>query len=672
MTPERLRQVEKLLNAALECEPSQRAAFLNKTCAGDKELLREVESLLCQGQAADFLETPALEVAAQWAAKGMMETQTELMIGKQLGSYEIVALLGRGGMGEVYRARDQKLRREVALKVLPTEFAADAARMSRFEREARMLAALNHPNIAAIYGLEEWQGKQVLVMELVQGVTLAERLAKGALKLEETQRIALQMAEALEAAHEKRIVHRDLKPANVKVTPEGKVKVLDFGLARAWAGEGVGVDLSEAATVTESWTETGMIIGTPAYMSPEQSRGREVDKETDIWAFGCVVYELLTGRSPFGRETVTDTVAAILKEEPEWGKLPPMTTENVRWLLRRCLEKEAHCRLRDIGDARIELEESLGIRKSTRSAPATAGSGKKPLIVAAASVALALGSLAFAAWQIWGQAAVEQPVTRFSIQLDPGQRIVASGNPSLEISPNGRTLYYIVPAKTGGFSPQLRMLDQLEPKTLSSLTGGVPVFSPDSQWVCFIDEPSGTLRRAALSGGATLTITSFDVAEPRLLGNRGYLYWTPGTRSGIVKTPITGGESQPVTELDASRNEQIHRFVQMLPGGKQLVYTAAETTMSSFDEARIVIQSLDTGKRKTVVEGGTCPRYSPTGHLLYARSGNLYAVPLDLKKLEVTGPPVAVVEGVLMSRNTRCGLLYAVRDWDPGIRSRRR
>jgi serine/threonine protein kinase len=306
-----------------------------------------------------------------------------------------------------------------------------------------MLAALNHPNIAAIYGLEEWQGKQVLVMELVQGATLAERLAKGALKLEETQRIALQMAEALEVAHEKRIVHRDLKPANVKVTPEGKVKVLDFGLARAWAGEEVGVDLSEAATVTASWTETGMIIGTPAYMSPEQSRGRKVDKETDIWAFGCVVYELLTGRSPFGRETVTDTVAAILKEEPEWGKLPPMTPENVRCLVRRCLEKEAHCRLRDIGDARIELEESLEIRKSTRSAPATAGSGKKPLMVAAASVALALGSLAFAAWQIWGQAAVEQPVTRFSIPLDPGQRIVASFNPSMEISPNAY-LYYIL------------------------------------------------------------------------------------------------------------------------------------------------------------------------------------------------------------------------------------
>ncbi len=211
---------------------------------------------------------------------------------------------------------------------------------------------------------------------------------------------------------------------------------------------------------------------------------------------------------------------------------------------------------------------------------------------------------------------------------------------------------YIVPAKTGGFSPQLRMLDQLEPKTPSSVTGGAPVFSPDSQWVCFIDEPSGTIRRAALSGGAPLTITSSDWMNRGFWGTDGYLYWTPGTRSGIVKTPITGGEAQPVTELDASRNEQNHRYAQMLPGGKQLVYTAVETTMSSFDEARIVVQSLDTGKRKTVVEGGTCPRYSPTGHLLYARSGNLYAVPLDLKRLEVTGPPVAVVEGVLMSRNT--------------------
>jgi len=645
MTPERFRQIEKLFNSALEREPSQRPAFLDEACAGDKQLLREVESLLAyEGQVEGFIETPALEMAK-------METQTELLIGKQLGSYEIVALLGRGGMGEVYRARDQKLRREVALKVLPAEFAVDAERMKRFEREARMLAALNHPNIAAIYGLEEWQGKQVLVMELVQGATLAERVVKGPMNLEEAQRIALQIAGALEAAHEKRIVHRDLKPSNVKVTPEGKVKVLDFGLARAWAGEGVGVDLSEAATVSASWTQTGMIVGTPAYMSPEQARGRDVDKETDIWAFGCVVYELLTGRSAFGRETMTDTVAAILKEEPEWGKLPAVVPENVRCLLRRCLEKEVHGRLRDIGDARIELEEALGIRKSTRPAPATVGSGRKPLI-AAASVALALASLAFAAWQFWGRAAVEQPVTRFGIQLDPGQRIVASFNPSLEISPNGRVLFYMVPAKTGGFLPQLRMLDQIEPKTLASITGGVPVFSPDSQWVCFIDEPSRTLRRAALSGGAPLTITSYEWVNRGFWGTDDYLYWTPGTRSGIVKTPITGGEAEPVTELDTSRNEQNHRYAQMLPGGKQLVYTAVETTMSSFDEARIVVQSLDTGKRKTIVEGGTCPRYSPTGHLLYARSGNVYAVPLDLKRLEVTGPPVAVVEGVLMSRNT--------------------
>ena len=653
MTPERWQQIENLYHLVLKQEPGQRAAFLNEVWAGDETLRKEVESLLVgQTEAENFIESPALEVAAHWAAKASMENQTELLIGKQLGSYEIVAPLGRGGMGEVYLARDQKLRREVALKVLPPEFAADAERMRRFEREARMLAALSHPNIAAIYGLEEWDGKQVLVMELVRGVTLAERITRGPLKLEEAQRIALQMAEALEAAHEKRIVHRDLKPLNVKVTPEGKVKVLDFGLARAWAGEGSGIDLSEASTMTESWTQTGMIVGTPAYMSPEQARGREVDKETDIWAFGCVVYELLAGRSAFGRETVTDTVAAILKEEPEWGKLPQSTPENVGCLLRRCLQKEVNCRLQDIGDARIELEEALGIRESTRPARASAPSGKRPLLLAAVSIALALVSLAFAAWQIWGRAVVEQPVIRFGIQLEPGQRIVASFSPSLEVSPNGRVLYYMVASRTGPLLPQVRMLDQLEPKTMASLTGGAPVFSPDSQWVCFIDEPSRTIRRAALSGGAPLTITSFEWVTRGFWGTDDYLYWTPGTRSGIVRTPITGGKTEPVTELDASRNEQNHRFVQMLPGSKQIVYTAVETTMSSFDEARIVVQSLDTGKRKTIVEGGTCPRYSPTGHLLYARSGNLYAVPLDLKRLEVTGPPVAVVEGVLMSRNT--------------------
>jgi serine/threonine-protein kinase len=524
--------------------------------------------------------------------------------------------------------------------------------MKRFEREARMLAALNHPSIAAIYGLEEWGGKQVLVMELVKGETLAERLRKGPLEVKEVLRIAIQIAEALEAAHEKRIVHRDLKPSNVKVTPEGKVKVLDFGLARAWAGEGGGVDLSTEPTITERGTQAGAIVGTPAYMSPEQARGKEVDKETDIWAFGCVVYELLTGRSAFGRETMTDTVAAILKEEPEWGKLPQSTPENLRCLLRRCLQKEVNCRLRDIGDARIELEETLGIRASTRPTLVSASSSRKPLLVAAVSIALALGSLAFAAWQIWSRVSVEQPVTRFSIQLEPGQRIVASFNPSLEISPNGRILYYMVPAKTGGWLPQLRMLDQLEPKTPFSSTGGAPVFSPDSQWVCFADMQSRTLQRAALSGGAPLTITSWEWIYRGFWGTDGYLYWTPGARSGIARTPITGGDARPVTELDTSRNEQSHRFAQMLPGGKHIVYTVAETTMSSFDEARIVVQSLDTGKRKTLVEGGTCPRYSPTGKLLYARSGNVYAVPLDLRRLEITGPPVAVVEGVLMSRNT--------------------
>ncbi len=576
------------------------------------------------------------------------------MIGQTLGRYKVEEKLGAGGMGVVYRATDTRLRRQVAIKILPDAWAKDPERLARFEREARLLASLEHPNIAGIHGLEESDGVSYLVLELVPGATLAEQLASGPLPSDKALETCRRIAEALAAAHEQGIIHRDLKPANVKVTPEGKVKVLDFGLAKALLPRGGPSDPSQSPTRTAEQTQSGTVLGTAAYMSPEQARGQPLDKRSDIWSFGCVLYEALTGRMAFGGATVSDSLVAVLEHDPDWSALPKATPRSVRTLLRRCLQKDPQRRLRDIGDAGIELEEAL-------TAPAGGGamepvslptSRLRLLVGAAASVALALGSLAFAAWQIWGRAAVEQPVTRFSIQLDPGQRIVASHNPSLEISPNGRVLFYMVPTKTGGFLPQLRMLDRLEPKTLSSLTGGVPVFSPDSQWICFIDGPSRTIRRAALSGGAPLTVTPFEWINRGFWGTDNYLYWTPGTRSGIVKTPITGGEARPVTELDASRNEQNHRYAQMLPGGKQLVYTAVETTMSSFDEARIVVQSLDTGKRKTIVEGGTCPRYSPTGHLLYARSGNVYAVPLDLKRLEVTGPPVAVVEGVLMSRNT--------------------
>ena len=293
--------------------------------------------------------------------------------GAHLGSYEILSHLGSGGMGEVYRARDTKLGREVAVKVLPEGFADDPVKLARFQREARLLASLNHPNIATIHGLEESSGVRYLVLELVPGQTLAERLADGPLGVEEALSICGQIAEALEAAHEKGVIHRDLKPANVKVTPEGKVKVLDFGLAKAFAGDAPGTDLSSAPTLSASVTREGVILGTVPYMSPEQAQGKPVDKRTDIWAFGCVFYELLTGRIAFGGESVTEVIAAILKEEPDWKDLPPFTPAKVRDLLGRCLRKDKKRRLHDIADARIEIEEAVTARAAELSGAATTG-----------------------------------------------------------------------------------------------------------------------------------------------------------------------------------------------------------------------------------------------------------------------------------------------------------
>src|SRR5712664_4001853 len=364
MTPERWQKIEQMYHAALEREESQRSAYLREVCVGDEQLLQEVESLLAQeNRAEEFLERPAMEVAARMSA----ENQSQItLLGRQLGCYKIVSLLGAGGMGEVYQAHDTKLGRDVAIKVLPAAFVHDAERLARFQREARMLASLNHPNIATIFGLEQSDGMNYLVMELVPGHTLGERVSSGALKIEEALKVAAQIAEALEAAHEKGVIHRDLKPANVKVTPEGRVKVLDFGLAKAFAGGG-GQDISNAPTLTAMGTAEGRILGTPAYMSPEQARGKPVDKRTDIWAFGCVLYELLTGQQAFHGDTPSDMIGSILEREPDWQALPRSTPGKIRDLLRRCLQKDKNLRLQAAGDARIEINEALA-------APATISS----------------------------------------------------------------------------------------------------------------------------------------------------------------------------------------------------------------------------------------------------------------------------------------------------------
>ena len=394
--------VSRLYHDVLGRAEEERAAFLHEACGGDEALRREVESLLAQGRSAEgFLSGAALDVAA----KVMRDEPRTLMIGTQFGGYQILSLLGTGGMGEVYRARDTKLGRDVAIKVLPAFFANDPDRLARFAREARLLAALNHPHIATIHGLEEADGVRALVMELVEGPTLAEKLAHGSrrsvragLPLAEALRIGGQIAEALEAAHEKGIIHRDLKPANIKLSHDGNVKVLDFGLAKAFSSDGTGSDLSHLPTVTATDLQAGAIVGTPAYMSPEQARGQAVDKRTDIWAFGCVLYEMLTGRAVFPGETISDTIAAILEREPEWGALPAHTPAGIRRLLRRCLDKDPNRRLHDIADARIEIDDvQSGLQQDGRVAPAPAGSDER---LAWAS-ALALVALIAAAIGVW-------------------------------------------------------------------------------------------------------------------------------------------------------------------------------------------------------------------------------------------------------------------------------
>ncbi len=384
MAAERDREIERICQAALERPRTERETFLAEACGGDDDLRREVERLLAYEDAASaFLETPALAVAAQ----GMGSGSQALSTGQKLGAYTIVSPLGSGGMGEVYRARDATLGREVAIKVLPTIFTADPERLARFEREARVLASLNHPNIATIHGVEHVDGLHALILEVVEGQTLEARIVqtggpKGPpLPLPEALAIARQIAEALEAAHEKGIVHRDLKPANIKVRPDGVVKVLDFGLAKAVGSDAPGADLSHSRTVTVGRTGEGVVLGTAAYMSPEQARGKPVDKRTDIWAFGCVLYEMLTGRAPFAGDTVSDTIAATLEREPSWQALPPATPEKVQGLLRRCLQKDPQHRLRDIGDARLDIDDAIA-------AQSTAGTGA----VAGRRVAGACGS----------------------------------------------------------------------------------------------------------------------------------------------------------------------------------------------------------------------------------------------------------------------------------------
>ncbi len=571
------------------------------------------------------------------------------MQGRTLGHYRVESELGAGGMGVVYEATDTRLERTVAIKLLHPALVEDADRMARFEREARVLASLNHPNIAAIHGLEEADGTKFLVLEYVSGDTLAQRIDRGSLPQKEALEICRQIAEGLDAAHEKGIVHRDLKPANVKLTAEGKVKVLDFGLAKAVEAVSPLESLSGQSTVAADVTQPGMVVGTVGYMSPEQACGKPVDRRTDVWAFGCVLFETLARKRAFVGETMTEVLAAILEREPDWRSLPATVPENVKCLLRRCLTKDRRSRLRDIGDARIELEDTL----SGRVVDASVTAVRRPILWPAVAAGLLVVTAGIGAWGwLEARAAPLPEVVRFTHQLPAGQRLTPGWNPSVMFSPDGKTVAfnYEVDGIPTAFQ---RPIDSLDQKPL----GGVkylstPVFSPDGRWVAMVDNMDLSLKKVAVEGGAPIPLTKTDMFGRGDWGKDGYIYFTDRYPGAIERVSEKGGAKEPVTKLNPQKNEFTHRHAQLLPGGKAIVFTVVSAGMESYNDARIELHALDTGERKVLFQGGFGPRYSPSGHIVYANGGNLYALPFDLRTREVTGPPVKVIDGVQMSTNT--------------------
>jgi serine/threonine-protein kinase len=571
-----------------------------------------------------------------------------LSAGTRLGPYEIVSPLGAGGMGEVYRARDTKLGREVAIKVLPEALAFDSDRIARFEREAKVLASLNHPHIAALHGMEQSSERHFLVMELVEGETLAERLRRGAMPADEALTVAQQIADALEAAHEKGIVHRDLKPANVKITPDEKVKVLDFGLAKAMEPVGAGLQagpgaLTHSPTLSMMATQAGVIIGTAAYMSPEQAKGFPADQRSDVFSFGSVLYEMLTGRQPFQGDTAPDILASVLAREPDLTALPPNLNPRIAELLRRCLEKNPKRRWQAVGAVRAEIE---AIAAAPRSGPASAQAlaprlplWRRAMPTAVAALA-ATGLTAAVAWNL-RPSQLPLAVSRFAFTLPDGQQFTNTGRQVIAISPDGSQMVYVANQRL-----YVRSMAQLDPQVISGtqITQGIlnPVFSPDGRSIAFYSNADRTLKRIAISGGAAVT-----------LGPAGALFgmsWGPDGIAfgqgigGIMRVSENGGKPEL---LVSGKDDEVTYGPQILPGGEAVLFTIPDGVAGDrWDRAQIVVQSLESGERKVIIAGGSDARYLPTGHIVYALGGTLLAVPFDLARLEVLGGPVPIVEGV--------------------------
>jgi eukaryotic-like serine/threonine-protein kinase len=579
--------------------------------------------------------------------------------GSRLGAYEIISALGAGGMGEVYRGRDTKLNRDVAIKVLPDLFASDAERLARFTHEAQTLASLNHPHIAAIYGLEESGDVRALVMELVEGEDLSQRIARGAIPLDEALTIAKQIAEALEAAHELGIIHRDLKPANVKVRTDGTVKVLDYGLAKAVEPTGVmSPNLSMSPTITTpAMTRAGVILGTAAYMSPEQTRGKTADQRADIWAFGCVFYEMLTGKRPFDGDDVVDVLGAVARLEPDWAALSTASPLVIERLIRGCLEKDQRRRVRNVSTALFLIEGLPGEAID----PAHGRSADRPLWRRASPALLAACvAAAITGASVWAiKPSAPMLVMRSRLVLPAGQQFTTDSQ-VVAISSDGTQLVYVANQRLF-----LRLFSELEARPIQGSDGpstglsGIssPVFSPDGQSIAYWDQ--GSIKRIVVGGGTAVTLCH----SARLWGmswSGDEIVYGEGSQ-GIMRVSAGGGMPEQIARVEST---ELAASPQMLPGNRAVLFTtlAPGAGIEQWDTASIVVQALGSGERKTIVERGSHARYLSSGHIVYVLDGVLFAAPFDERRLQVTGRAVPVVNGVRRGNFGNTSAKYSVSD----------
>jgi serine/threonine protein kinase/Tol biopolymer transport system component len=658
MNQELWHKAKQIYQSAIELDPQQREAFLAKACAGDDLLRREVESLLShRPEAEDFMASPALHEAARALAQEQNRDPDPDLSGRSLLHYRVEEKIGAGGMGVVYRAQDTKLDRQVAIKLLPDIFSGDPERLARFEREAKLLASLNHPNIAAIHGLEQAEGKRFLVLEMVDGETLAQRIAKRPLPVEEALEVCRQIAEGLEAAHEKGIIHRDLKPANVKITPEGKVKVLDFGLAKAFHGEAALADAGHPPTLTDQMTRPGVILGTAAYMSPEQAKGKAADKRSDIWSFGCILYECLAGKRAFAGETVTETLAAILKGEPDWGALPVSMPLQVIGLLRRCLQKEPRQRFHDIGDARIMMEMASQEPSAADSTAVSKALKRMRWIAATAStVTLLVLTVAGILWFSQRQLKIKDRITRCQIDVAPARQLGGGGilnrpaRTAFALTPDGNSLVFYGLNNEGKTQIFVRSMNRWNPTPIEGTEGALyPFLSPDGSWVAFFAD--GKIKQVSLSGGHPADICD----EPQISfgaswGSGGLIVYA--LDEALWQVRESGGKSTLLLADNPEKGEYGFRLPHFLPGGEVILFSV-RMSPDRWENTHIEAFSLKTGERKTILDEGSDARYISTGHLVFAKRGVLFAVPFDAKQLKLTGEPVQVAEDVMHSMNAR-------------------